>query len=65
MAIAPPRPDADGARYVPHPVKYSRTPPREDGAPPRLGAHTREALQEKLGLDAEELAALAASGVIG
>jgi len=65
MAIAPARPDANGARYVPHPVKYSRTPPREDGAPPRLGAHTREALQETLGLDAEELAALAASGVIG
>lgn len=39
------RADANGARMVTHPVKYSRTPARNDGAPPQLGAHTDEILQ--------------------
>ncbi|MFZ5618120.1 MAG: CaiB/BaiF CoA transferase family protein [Pseudomonadota bacterium] len=57
------REDADGARMVPHPVKYSKTPARSDGAPPRLGSHTDEVLKSFVGAD--EFAALKARGVIG
>jgi len=65
MTISPEREDAKGVRYVPHPVKYSKTPPRNDLAPPQLGAHTDEVLSSVLGLDAGALAALRASNAIG
>jgi formyl-CoA transferase len=57
------RPDAAGAKMVLHPVKYSKTPAIADGAPPTLGAHTDEVLQEFA--DADERAALRARGVVG
>jgi crotonobetainyl-CoA:carnitine CoA-transferase CaiB-like acyl-CoA transferase len=65
MTITPPRDDAPGLRYVPHPVKYSATPPRADLAPPMLGAHTDEVLASALGLDEDALAALRKAGAIG
>lgn len=65
MTITPAREDAPGLRYVPHPVKYSATPPRKDLAPPRLGAHTDEVLASALGLDEDAIAALRKAGVIG
>ncbi|MBB5519158.1 CaiB/BaiF CoA transferase family protein [Amphiplicatus metriothermophilus] len=58
------RAEAPDLRYVPHPVKYSATPARFDGAPPALGAHTRDVLESALGLSAAEIAALAKKGVI-
>lgn len=63
MTAAMPRPDAAGARMVVHPVKYSKTPALDRGAPPPLGAHTDDVLAEFAG--AGELAALKARGVIG
>ncbi|OFW98872.1 MAG: CoA-transferase [Alphaproteobacteria bacterium RIFCSPHIGHO2_12_FULL_63_12] len=63
MTAAINRPDAGGRRMVVHPVKYSRTPALDDGAPPSLGAHTDEVLSEFAG--AGERAALKARGVIG
>ncbi|GAB4530552.1 MAG: hypothetical protein Kow00133_19290 [Amphiplicatus sp.] len=59
------RADAPDLQYVPHPVKYSATPARNDLAPPALGAHTREVLASALGLGAAEIDALAEKGVIG
>lgn len=56
------RPDAGGVRMVLHPVKYSKTPAKSEGAPPVLGAHTQEVLSEFLSGD--ECAALKAGGVI-
>ena len=46
------------------PIRMSATPPSYERAPPLLGQHTDEVLQELLGLGAEELAALRESGVI-
>lgn len=47
------------------PIAMSATPPGSDDAPPLLGQHTREVLRERLGIDAAEIARLAAAGVIG
>ncbi len=57
------RPDSAGKRMVVHPVKYSRTPTRADGAPPALGSHTDEVLAEFA--KADDIAALKKRGVIG
>jgi len=46
------------------PVKLSRTPGGIKGPPPALGQHTHEVLSALLGLSEEELAELAAAGVI-
>ncbi len=50
---------------VANPVRFSATPVQHDRAPPLLGADTEAVLGERLGLDAEQLATLAARGVIG
>ncbi|MDX1430873.1 MAG: CoA transferase [Gammaproteobacteria bacterium] len=44
--------------------RLSRTPGRLTATGPALGEHTEEILRERLGLDAESIAALAADGVI-
>ena len=50
---------------VANPVNFSATPIEYDKAPPRLGDGTDKVLRESLGLSAEQIAALRASGVIG
>ena len=47
------------------PVKLSDSPPSITTPPMVLGEHTEEILRDMLGLGTEELAALAADGVIG
>ncbi|MGC6453942.1 MAG: CaiB/BaiF CoA transferase family protein [Candidatus Puniceispirillaceae bacterium] len=49
---------------VTSPMRLSATPPRAELPPPRLGAHSREVLQEVLGLDAAQIDRLADAGVI-
>ncbi|MFB1017712.1 MAG: CoA transferase, partial [Burkholderiaceae bacterium] len=49
---------------VASPLKLSVTPVVQRHAPPTLGQHTTEVLQELLALSAGELSALRASGVI-
>ena len=51
-------------QLVANPVRMSQTPVSYRLAPPTLGADTRAVLQERLGLSAAEIDALAASGVI-
>jgi crotonobetainyl-CoA:carnitine CoA-transferase CaiB-like acyl-CoA transferase len=51
-------------QLVANPVRLSETPPTYRLPPPLLGAHTREVLGERLGLDLPELEQLAKSGVI-
>lgn len=50
---------------VASPLKLSRTPVAEPVAPPLLGEHGDHVLVDILGLGAEEIAALRASGAIG
>jgi crotonobetainyl-CoA:carnitine CoA-transferase CaiB-like acyl-CoA transferase len=46
------------------PLQFSDTPLRYERAPPLLGEHTATVLRERLGIDAQEQAQLAARGVI-
>jgi len=64
MQIDLPHPAAGHVPGVANPVRFSATPVRYQQAAPELGRHTREVLQELLGLDAAELAGLDAAGVI-
>jgi len=51
-------------RYPGAPYKFSGTPWRVYRRPPIVGEHTAEILRDDLGLEADELAILAAEGVI-
>lgn len=58
-----PHPQTGQAPQVACPIKLSATPVQNRLAPPTLGQHTDEVLQE-LGLDAEAIAALRAQAVV-
>ncbi len=64
MQLELPHPIAGTVPSVANPIKYSATPLVYDAAPPPLGAHTREVLQEDLGLSIDEIDRLRAAGVI-
>ena len=64
MAVRNMFPLAGGFPVTGPPVKFSETPGAVGSPAPGLGEHTMEALQELLGLPPEELASLAADGVI-
>jgi crotonobetainyl-CoA:carnitine CoA-transferase CaiB-like acyl-CoA transferase len=51
-------------RLMRSPLALRGTPPREPSAPPRLAEHTDALLREVLGLDAEAIKALRASGAV-
>lgn len=57
----PLKPDLDVVRS---PLNFSETPITDYRAPPMLGEHTRSVLADELGLSEEQLASLAADGVI-
>jgi crotonobetainyl-CoA:carnitine CoA-transferase CaiB-like acyl-CoA transferase len=58
-------PTAGRVRVVGSPIRMSKTPARRPTPSPRLGEHTREVLEEILGLSAAEMSALASAGAIG
>jgi len=64
MQVAMPHPVAGTVSLVANPLRLSATPVTYRTAPPALGAHTREVLQERLSLSASALAELAAKGVV-
>ncbi len=59
-------PDGDEGTLpgVATPISYSATPLRYDRAPPRLGEHTHEVLEQELGLSGADIDALRAAGVL-
>jgi len=59
-----PHPAAGQVPGVRNPVRFGRTPIEYDRPPPPLGADTTAVLQDRLGLDGQTLADLAARGVI-
>jgi crotonobetainyl-CoA:carnitine CoA-transferase CaiB-like acyl-CoA transferase len=63
MRIDLPHPSSGTVPMVTNPIKMSATPLRYEAAPPLLGQHTREVL-ENAGLDASEIERLMAAGVI-
>ena len=60
-----PHPLAGTVPGVKNPVRFSRSPAEYRRAPPLLGEHTHQVLQERLGLSGEELARLRAAGALG
>ena len=59
-----PHPLAGTVPTVANPIRLSATPVEYRFAPPLLGQHTREILQEALGLSEERIRALAAQGIL-
>ena len=64
MTATVPHPHSDALTLVASPLKLSATPVRLHSAPPLLGQHTDEVLEE-LGIDEVERARLRGAGVIG
>jgi crotonobetainyl-CoA:carnitine CoA-transferase CaiB-like acyl-CoA transferase len=64
MVVPLPSPSEPNLRVVRSPLSLSRTPPTYRRPPPELGQHTREVLQEELGLDEAAIARLQEAGAI-
>ncbi len=64
MIIDVQHPEAGKFRVVNTPFKFSRTPCKVEKASPDLGEHTREVLNQLLGMTREEINGLQDSGVI-
>ena len=64
MQMTLPHASAGQVPQVANPVKFSATPVAYHRGPPVLGEHTREVLQERLGLDASRIDQLHQDGVI-
>ena len=64
VQIQVPHPTAGSMKLVASPMRLSETPVEVRLAPPTLGQHTLEILQERLKLDSQTIVALQAKGVI-
>jgi crotonobetainyl-CoA:carnitine CoA-transferase CaiB-like acyl-CoA transferase len=64
MVVEVTHPKAGKIKLVGVPYKFSDTPARVRFAPPLLGEHTKEVLSSMLGMNAGEIAALQAAGVV-
>jgi formyl-CoA transferase len=64
VQIEVPHPTAGSMKLVASPMRLSETPVEVRLAPPTLGQHTQEILQERLKLDPQAIAALQAKGII-
>lgn len=64
MKVSMDHPQAGTVDLLANPIRMSATPIAYDRAPPALGADTDETLGRLLGLDADELARLAAAGIV-
>jgi crotonobetainyl-CoA:carnitine CoA-transferase CaiB-like acyl-CoA transferase len=64
LALGLPMTGCGEAPLVASPMRLSVTPPVYRSAPPRLGEHTREVLQERLGIDQFVCSELQQAGVV-
>ncbi|MCC5996460.1 MAG: CoA transferase [Oceanicaulis sp.] len=65
LSLTLPMTGCGDAPLVASPMRLSGTPPVYRSGPPRLGEHTREVLQERLGVDEFGCLALEKAGIIG
>jgi crotonobetainyl-CoA:carnitine CoA-transferase CaiB-like acyl-CoA transferase len=65
MRVELPHPLAGAVPGIANPIRFGDEPMQSDRAPPTLGQHTQEVLEEVLGLDHAALEALRASGALG
>jgi crotonobetainyl-CoA:carnitine CoA-transferase CaiB-like acyl-CoA transferase len=64
MRIDLPHPLSGSVPSVANPIKFSDTPIQYRNAPPTLGQHSHEVLQQYVGLSDEEIEALKTKQVI-
>jgi len=64
MLLKMEHPIAGHVPQVASPFHFSETPAQYHSAPPTLGQHTREVLQELLGMEESEINALSSGGII-
>lgn len=64
MRVDVPHPSAGSVPQVRHPVRFSGDATAAMQAPPMLGQHTEQVLQQMLGLPADEIAALRQQGLV-
>jgi formyl-CoA transferase len=64
MVVEVPHPTAGTVKLLGVPYKFSDTPASVRFAPPLLGQHTQEVLSSMLGMNAGEIVALQAAGVV-
>ncbi|MEO6354626.1 MAG: CaiB/BaiF CoA-transferase family protein [Burkholderiaceae bacterium] len=64
MRVDVPHPTAGSVPQVRHPVRFSGDATAPMQAPPTLGQHTEQVLQQMLGLEAEQIAALRQQGLV-
>jgi crotonobetainyl-CoA:carnitine CoA-transferase CaiB-like acyl-CoA transferase len=64
MRVEAPHPLCGTVPMVASPIRLSATPVAHDAAPPTLGQHTREVLEELAGLDAAAIDDLRRRGVV-
>ena len=64
MRVDVPHPSAGSVPQVRHPVRFSGDATAEMQAPPTLGQHTDQVLQQMLGLPPEQIAALRQQGLV-
>jgi crotonobetainyl-CoA:carnitine CoA-transferase CaiB-like acyl-CoA transferase len=64
MRVDVPHPSAGSVPQVRHPVRFSGDATATMQAPPTLGQHTDQVLQQMLGLQADEIAALRQQGLV-
>jgi formyl-CoA transferase len=64
MQVRAPHPAAGEVTMVRNPIRFSATPIVHDRAPPLLGEHTEQVLQDVLGLDGVKIAELRSKGAV-
>ncbi|HYC35539.1 MAG TPA: CaiB/BaiF CoA-transferase family protein [Usitatibacter sp.] len=64
LRVSAPHPAAGEVSMVANPIRFSRTPIVHDRAPPLLGEHTQEVLQQVLGMEQGDVASLRARGIV-
>jgi crotonobetainyl-CoA:carnitine CoA-transferase CaiB-like acyl-CoA transferase len=64
LRVEVPHPLSGTISQVANPIRFSETPIEYAAAPPTLGEHTRQILQNHLKMDDDQVANLAAAGVI-